>query len=204
MNTLFTPWLNLPLWAVWYRVSPVEHITLADKPLAEVVMQVAPDATPLDGFPHGLHLRQTPEGVEVAPAARSWRNPRGEIGGGWVAWQNALIDDPERQCYGVIDADASVQWVLAAVYAQPDTPDTPDTAPTRLALEFQARTLNPSTLTSPPAELAPRFLAFPQAGTLRDGGMFELTRAALPDAAYWRGTVPPWANHYMRSGRRLG
>lgn len=116
MNTHFTPWLNLPLWAVWHRVSPVEHITLDDKPLAEVVMQVAPDATPLDGFPYGWHLRQTPDGVEVAPAARNWRNARGEIGLGWVAWQNALIDDPERQCKDVIDAAAPVQWVLAAVY----------------------------------------------------------------------------------------
>ena len=192
MNALFTPWLNLSLWAVWHRVLPVEPITLEDKPLAEVVMQVAPDATPLDGFPYGLHLRQTPDGVEVAPAARSWRNARGEIGLGWVAWQNALIDDPERQCKDVIDAAAPVQWVLAAVYAQPDTPDT---APTRLALEIQARTLHPPT----PAEVAPRFLAFPQASTLRDGGMFELTRAALPDAAHWRGAVPPWAGHFSRS-----
>ena len=203
MNDLVTLWLNLPLWAVWHRVSPVEHITLADKPLAEVVMQVAPDATPVEGFPYGLHLRQTPEGVEVAAAARNWRNARGEIGGGWVAWQNALIDDPERQCKDVIDAAAPVQWVLAAVYAQPDTPDTPDTldtAPTRLALEFQARTLSPPT----PAELAPRFLAFPQASTLRDGGMFELTRAALPDAVDWRGAVPPWARHFTGSVRRLG
>ena len=200
MNALFTPWINLPLWAVWHRELPVEHLTLEDKPLAEVVMQVAPEATPPEGFPYGLHLRQTPDGVEVAPAARNWRNPRGEIGGGWVAWQNALIDDPKRQCYDVIDAAAPVQWVLAAVYAQPDTPDTPDTAPTRLALEFQARTLNPPTLTRPPAQLAPRFLAFPQASTLRDGGTFVLTRAALPDAAHWRGAVPPWAGHFMRSG----
>ena len=196
MNTLFTPWLNLPLWAVWHRVLPVEPITLDDKPLAEVVLQVAPDATSPDGFPYGLHLRQTPDGVVVAPAARNWRNARGEIGLGWVAWQNALIDDPERQCKDVIDAAAPVQWVLAAVYAQPDTPDTPDTVPTRLALEIQARTLHPPT----PAEIAPRFLAFPQASTLRDGGMFELTRVALPDAAHWRGAVPPWAGHFTRSG----
>ena len=200
MSALFTPWLNRPLWAVWHRVLPVEPITLDDKPLAEVVFQVAPDATTPDGFPYGLHLRQTPDGVEVAPAARNWRNPRGEIGLGWVAWQNALIDDPERQCKDVIDAAAPVQWVLAAVYAQPDTPDTPDTAPTRLALQFQARTLSPPTLTRPPAELAPRFLAFPQASTLRDGGTFVLTRAALPDAPHWRGAVPPWANHFARSG----
>ena len=193
MNTLFTPWLNLPLWAVWHRVLPVEPITLDDKPLAEVVLQVAPDAAPLDGFPYGLHLRQTPEGVEVAPAARNWRNPRGEIGVGWVAWQNALIDDPERQCYDVIDAAAPVQWVLAAVYAQPNSPDA---APTRLALEFQARTLTPPT----PAEVAPRFFAFPQASTLHDGGTFALTRDALPDAAHWRGAVPPWAGYLTRPG----
>ena len=192
MNALFTPWISLPLWAVWHRVLPVEPITLDDKPLAEVVLQVAPDATPLDGFPYGLHLRQAPDGVEVAPAPRNWRNARGEIGGGWVAWQNALIDDPERQCKDVIDAAAPVQWVLAAVYAQPDTPDT---APTRLALEIQARTLHPPT----PAEVAPRFLAFPQASSLRDGGMFVLTRAALPDATHWRGFEPPWAGHFIRS-----
>jgi hypothetical protein len=173
MNDLFTPWLNLPLWAVWRRVLPVEPITLDDKPLAEVVMRVAPDATPVEGFPHGLHLRQTPGGFEVEPAARNWRNPRGEIGLSWVAWQNALIDDPERQCKDVIDASAPVQWVLTAVYPQPNSPDT---APTRLALEFQARTLHPPT----PAEVAPRFLAFPQASTLHDGGRFALTRDALP------------------------
>ena len=199
MNALFTPWLNRPLWAVWHRVLPVEPITLEDKPLAEVVLQVAPDATPPEGFLHGLHLHQTPDGVEVAPAARNWRNPRGEIGLGWVAWKNALIDDPERQCKDVIDAAAPVQWVLTAVYAQLDTsntPDTADTAPTQLALEFQARTLNPST----PAQVAPRFLALPQASTLRDGGMFVLTRTALPDAAHWRGAVPPWAGHFTRSG----
>ena len=80
MNAAFTLWLNLPLWAVWHCVLSVEPITLDDKPLAEVVLQVAPDATPPEGFPYGLHLRQTPDGVVVAPAARNWRNARGEIG----------------------------------------------------------------------------------------------------------------------------
>ena len=83
---------------------------------------------------------------------------------------------------------------------QPDTPDTPDAAATRLALGFQARTLHPPTPKPRPAELAARFLAFPQASTLRDGGTFVLTRAALPDAPHWRGAVPPWANHFARSG----
>lgn len=104
------PWQAIPLWAAWWRSLPGEAGF-------EVMLQAAPGVQRLPAglnFPGGLHLRWTSETLSLAPGAAGWRNPRGEIGSDWVAWENALIDAPEDARKGVVPFAAPVQWALAS------------------------------------------------------------------------------------------
>ncbi len=116
------PWLGVALWAGWVRTrsdeSENEPAGATAASISELVLQIAPDVAGLEGYPHGVHLRHTVDGIRVWPAESSWRNPRGEIGGDWVAWRNALTDDPEQWCKQVIESSAPVQWVLESVHVR--------------------------------------------------------------------------------------
>lgn len=104
------PWQAIPLWAAWWRSLPGDAGF-------EVMLQAAPGVQRLPAglnFPCGLHLRWTSEALSLAPGAAGWRNPRGEIGSDWVAWENALIDAPEDARKGVVPFAAPVQWALAS------------------------------------------------------------------------------------------